>query len=74
VIEALRTSILVPRDHLHIKQKRAVGRHYEPTGKTWPGHRPQERQITTVGLVPVALLRLWYHPVTQVQPPGSRDA
>jgi len=30
--------------------------------------------ITTAGLVPAGLSRLWYHPVTQVQPPGCRSA
>jgi len=34
----------------------------------------KQRQITTAGLVPAGLSRLWYHPVTQVQPPGRRHA
>jgi hypothetical protein len=34
----------------------------------------KQRQITTAGLVPVGLSRLWYHPVTQVQPPGRSHA
>jgi hypothetical protein len=31
----------------------------------------RQRQITTAGLVPAGLWRLWYHPVTQVRPPGA---
>jgi hypothetical protein len=34
----------------------------------------RQRQITTAGLVPAGLSRLWYHPVTQVRPPGCRRA
>ena len=34
----------------------------------------KQRQITTAGLVPAGLSRLWYHPVTQVQPPRYRHA
>jgi hypothetical protein len=34
----------------------------------------KQRQITTAGLVPVGLSRLWYRPVTQVQPPGRSHA
>jgi hypothetical protein len=34
----------------------------------------KQRQITTAGLVPAGLWRLWYHPVTQVRPPGRRHA
>ena len=42
--------------------------------KDWPGSSPQATQITTAGLVPVGLSRLWYHRVTQVRPPGRSDA
>ena len=55
-------------------QKRAVRRHHEPTGKTWPVIARRQCQITTAGLVPVGLSRLWYYPVTQVRPPGCRHA
>ncbi len=34
----------------------------------------KQPQITTAGLAPAGLSRLWYHPVTQVQPPGRRHA
>ena len=31
----------------------------------------KQRQITTAGLVPAGLSRLWYHPVTQASRPGA---
>jgi hypothetical protein len=39
-----------------------------------PAIARKQRQITTAGLVPAGLSRLWYHPVTQVRPPGRSHA
>ena len=39
MIEALRTSILEPHDHLHIKHERALrGSRMRAGNRVWPGH------------------------------------
>jgi hypothetical protein len=50
VIEALRTSILVPHDHLHINQKRAFLAPRRVRGGV---------QINRFGITPVELLGNW---------------